>query len=201
MSKKRQFTGDDDEVNRIAMAAWDRLKPNKRAFCEYYIVKSNGAEAAKQAGYSAKTAKAKGSQLLTLIDIQDVIEGLQGERSRLAIMSFDQRAQILSRIAEGTVASMLVADKTNELDGKGVHKSGPALGSISHSKASSTSSQGDSESERWSVKTRDPIAAIHELNLMFGDHAPKRLQIEEEGQGVDDFTDAELQAFLIDGEE
>lgn len=197
MSKKRIFDCEDAEVKANAEAAWLRLSPKRRVFCEQYIIKCNAADAARQAGYSAKTANKIGSALLTKVDIADVIAGLQGERSRVAVLSFEDRAAILSQIATASLASLLKYDTTDTLDAEGVHAAGAALGSISHSSSSSSGPQGNSEAERWSVKTRCPITAIHELNLMFGDHAPKRLHIEDDNpDDIDRYTDAQIEAMI-----
>ena len=202
MSKSKKFNSGNAEVDANAEAAWGRLTRKRRDFCEQYIITHNGSEAAKAAGYSPKTAKEQGSRLLTNDNIQDVIGGLQAIRSVVAILSFEQRAEILTRIAVASVSSLLSEDKTNKLSTEGVHASGPALASISHSSSTFSSEHGgDSESERWTVKTRDPIAAIHELNLMYGSHAPKKIELDSESIDPNAYTDAELMAMLDEEEE
>ena len=46
------------------------LTPKQRAFADFYIELGNAAEAARRAGYSAKTAKSIGAENLTKPDIK-----------------------------------------------------------------------------------------------------------------------------------
>lgn len=49
------------------------MNQRRQTFCEYYIKSGNAADAAKEAGYSARTARSIGQRLLTNVDIQDYI--------------------------------------------------------------------------------------------------------------------------------
>lgn len=59
-----------------------KLTPRQRAFVEAYLVSLNAADAARQAGYSPKTANREGSRLLSNVDVQAAIAAAQAERSR-----------------------------------------------------------------------------------------------------------------------
>lgn len=50
------------------------LTPKQQAFCDNYIVSHNATEAAIKAGYSKKTARFQGSQLLTNLNIKKYLE-------------------------------------------------------------------------------------------------------------------------------
>lgn len=50
------------------------MNQRQRAFCEAYLVNGNATEAAKLAGYSARTARSIGQRLLTFDDIRDYLE-------------------------------------------------------------------------------------------------------------------------------
>ncbi len=58
----------------------NKLTPKKRKFVQEYILTRNATQAAKNAGYSEKTARTIGSKLLTNVDIQ---EALKKERKKL----------------------------------------------------------------------------------------------------------------------
>lgn len=48
-------------------------------FCEEYVKDYNGAKAAIRAGYSEHSARSKASQLLTIVNVQEYVQELQGE--------------------------------------------------------------------------------------------------------------------------
>lgn len=50
------------------------LTPKQQAFCDNYIVSHNATDAAIKAGYSKKTARFQGSQLLTNLNIKKYLE-------------------------------------------------------------------------------------------------------------------------------
>ncbi len=52
------------------------LNQKQTAFCEYYAACFNAAEAARKAGYSVKTARIIGQNLLTKIDVQEYLKNL-----------------------------------------------------------------------------------------------------------------------------
>ncbi len=50
------------------------MNQRQRAFCEAYLVSGNAAEAAREAGYSPKTARSIGQRLLTFVDVQEYLD-------------------------------------------------------------------------------------------------------------------------------
>ncbi|MQF70525.1 terminase small subunit [SAR202 cluster bacterium AD-812-D07_MRT_10900m] len=76
------------------------LTPKRHAFVQHYILTSNSTEAAKLAGYSARSARQEGSRLLTNADIREAVEA---ERSRLRERSDLEAKDVLAglrKIAE-----------------------------------------------------------------------------------------------------
>lgn len=55
------------------------LNERQRRFCEYFAESCNGAEAARKAGYSKKTARQIANELLTKPDILKYVRQLQDE--------------------------------------------------------------------------------------------------------------------------
>ena len=53
------------------------LNEKQKAFAEYYAACFNAAEAARKAGYSERTARTIGQQLLTKLDVQDYLRELR----------------------------------------------------------------------------------------------------------------------------
>jgi phage terminase small subunit len=65
------------------------LTPRQRRFVAEYLISLNASQAAVRAGYSAKTARAAGSRLLTFVDVQAAIEKRQAvplEQANLSAM-------------------------------------------------------------------------------------------------------------------
>lgn len=50
------------------------MNQRQRAFCEAYLVSGNATEAARVAGYSARTARSIGQRLLTFVDVQEHLD-------------------------------------------------------------------------------------------------------------------------------
>ena len=76
-----------------------KLTPKQKAFAAEYLVDLNAAAAATRAGYSGRTARAKGYVLLQNPDIQaEIRAGMENRAKRLEI-SQDMVIQELARIA------------------------------------------------------------------------------------------------------
>ena len=81
------------------------LTPKQEAFVREYLVDLNGAAAARRAGYSARTAEAQASRLLTNVKVSHAICEAQRERASRARLT-----------ADGVIAR-LEAIATDRLDG------------------------------------------------------------------------------------
>ena len=89
----------------------DYSKPIENAkyevFCQAYMVTSNATQAAKDAAYSEKTAKQKGSQLLTIVDIKNRIAVLRGELADETGVSAKMVIEGFRKIATGILSKTL----------------------------------------------------------------------------------------------
>jgi len=94
------------------------LTPKQRAFVEHYLACGwNATEAAKRAGYSAKTAQEQGSRLLSNVMVKALVEQRMGEMALTA-------NEVLARLAEharGSIADFMVG---NNLDLQAARESG-----------------------------------------------------------------------------
>lgn len=76
-----------------------KLTPKQKAFAAEYLVDLNAAAAATRAGYSERTARAKGYVLLQNQDIQAEIRAGMAQRAKRLEISQDMVIQELARIA------------------------------------------------------------------------------------------------------
>ena len=102
-----------------------KLTKKERIFADEYIKTTNGTQSAITAGYSEKTARSKGSQLLTKINVRQYIDAVMNERSKDTIATADEVLEYLTRVVRGEEKDAFgldvsVADKTKaaELLGK-----------------------------------------------------------------------------------
>lgn len=107
------------------MADASKLTEKERIFADEYIKTTNATQSAITAGYSEKTARSKGSQLLTKINVRQYIEAVMNERSKDTIATADEVLEYLTRVVRGEEKDAFgldvsVADKTKaaELLGK-----------------------------------------------------------------------------------
>lgn len=66
------------------------MNERQRRFCEFYATCGNAAQAAREAGYSSKTARQQGERLLTNVDIAKYIRELQDRAAAGRIASMIQ---------------------------------------------------------------------------------------------------------------
>lgn len=88
------------------------LTPKQEAFVREYLIDLNATQAAIRAGYSAKTARAVGSENLTKPDIATAIAEAQAKRAERTQIDADW---LLTRLAEESTAD--VADLYDEHGG------------------------------------------------------------------------------------
>lgn len=77
------------------------LTPNQKAFADYFIKCGNGSEAAKKAGYSAKTAAATASRLLTNVNISAYIQERMAQQDASRVASADEVLRFYSSVMRG----------------------------------------------------------------------------------------------------
>lgn len=76
-----------------------KLTPKQKAFAAEYLVDLNAAAAATRAGYSERTARAKGYVLLQMPEIQSLIQDGMTRRAKRLEITQDQVVQELAQIA------------------------------------------------------------------------------------------------------
>lgn len=89
------------------------LNPKQISFCEQYIIDFNGTQAAIRAGYSAKTANAQSTRLLTNVYIQQYISGLQKKASERNEISVDRIINEYAKIAFSDMKNYM--DENNKI--------------------------------------------------------------------------------------
>jgi phage terminase small subunit len=96
------------------------VTPKQQLFVREYLVDLNATQAAIRAGYSAKTARSIGSELLTNHDIAAAVQAAADKRSAKAEITAQAVLQNIQRIATRAEADddWQAALKGNELLGK-----------------------------------------------------------------------------------
>ena len=79
------------------------LTPKQLAFCEYYIENPNAADAARRAGYSEKSARITGCELLTNPNISAYIKGRMEENHQKRVANADEVIEFFSSVMRGEV--------------------------------------------------------------------------------------------------
>lgn len=80
-----------------------KLTKKQKDFCEYYLQTGNAAEAARKAGYSAKTARVIGPENLSKPDVLEYIESRRAEMDKCLIADTDEVLQFYSSVMRGEV--------------------------------------------------------------------------------------------------
>ena len=105
------------------------MNQRQRAFCEAYLKCGNAAEAARKAGYSARTARSIGQRLLTYADIREYLADRNAEimaentatleeiRSFWTTTMRDQEAKQADRLkASELLSKALLLERSREED-------------------------------------------------------------------------------------
>lgn len=79
------------------------LTPNQHAFADYYIECGNASEAAKKAGYSAKTAAATASRLLTNVNVSAYIQERMANQDAERVATADEVVRFYTSVMRGEV--------------------------------------------------------------------------------------------------
>lgn len=83
------------------------LNKKQQIFCNEYIIDLNGAQAAKRAGYSVKTARTIANELLTKPDIKARIDELIAERAKKAELKAEDVLNEIRNIAFSDISDFL----------------------------------------------------------------------------------------------
>ena len=87
-----------------------KLTLRQQRFCEEYIVDGNGAGAARRAGYSEKSARERGCNLLTKPYIQEYLEVLREAQSKRTEITADKVLQELALIGFSDIGALFDRD-------------------------------------------------------------------------------------------
>lgn len=91
-------------INELAQ----KLTKKERIFADEYVKTTNGTQSAITAGYSEKTARSKGSQLLTKVNVRQYIDAVMNERSKNTIATADEVLEYLTKVMNGEEKMHLV---------------------------------------------------------------------------------------------
>lgn len=94
------------------------LNEKQKVFCEYYAACFNATDAAKKAGYSAKTAYSHGQRLLKHVEIQKYLNSIQNQARANRIASADEILEYLSGVIRNSEETTRERTKAAELLGK-----------------------------------------------------------------------------------
>ena len=76
----------------------DELSEREKRFCELYAGGKSGAEAAREAGYSAKSAKVQSSRLLTKDNVKEHLRLLSSQIEKASIASAEEALETITGI-------------------------------------------------------------------------------------------------------
>lgn len=170
--------------------------PKEKLFCySYFNNNGNGTNAAIDAGYSPKSAKVTASRLLTKANIQKLLTKLHAALEDKAVITKERIANELAKVGffdirkayteSGTLKSILdmpegaasvitgikVSEEYEHKDGEKIKASGQIV----------------------ELKLNSKIAALAELNKMFGYNAPTKIaNTDPEGNPVKTITQVEI---------
>lgn len=94
----------------------EELTPKQKAFCRYYVELGNESQAAKKAGYSAKTAPAQANALLKIVKVQNEITKLQRNlvtKDEQHIATAQEVMQFFTKMMNGEIKDQFGLDATN----------------------------------------------------------------------------------------
>lgn len=84
------------------------LTDKQQRFVEEYLIDLNATDAAKRAGYSAKTAHVQGPRLLGNVRVAEAIQEAQGERSERTQLTADEVLRELAALCRSDVRHFAV---------------------------------------------------------------------------------------------
>ncbi len=90
------------------------LSPKERRFVSEYLKDQNATQAAKRAGYSAKTAKQQGSRLLSKVYLRDEID--------THLQSIQEKSELTAGLVRAKVLAMLTFDPRKAFNADGTMK-------------------------------------------------------------------------------
>ncbi|HUU16524.1 MAG TPA: terminase small subunit [Sedimentisphaerales bacterium] len=147
-----------------------KLTDKQERFCQEYIIDLNATQAAIRAGYSKKTARIKGCQLLTKVNIQNKIQKLKAERSDRVQIEADSVVKELAIVAFSNIRDYLTVDEDGDVFLKGFDKiDAEKLAAIESIKTNTTSNKGGNrEYTTTQFKLHSKLNALEQLGRHLG---------------------------------
>jgi phage terminase small subunit len=139
------------------------LTQKQIAFCVHYFESGNGTEAAKLAGYKPKTAYASAWENLRKPEIQAYLAELRQKTESEAVANVLERKRVLTEIVRARCGDY--TDEYGNLTVEGQDKLRTAA--VQELRTERTKNGG----LRTTLKLRDPVVAVQELNRMDGVYA------------------------------
>lgn len=166
-----------------------KLTAKERAFIEYYLTCWNGAEAARLAGYSERTAKEQASRLLTKVNVQEAIQARLAELK----MSADEVLTRLTDHARSSMKPFIRRSASGDLRGFDLSDDKP-LHLIHKVSLTTRTMKDDVTEEKVALELYDAQAA---LALLGKHHKLFTEKIEHSGTvNVSELSDDELRAIV-----
>lgn len=146
------------------------MSESQLRFCEEYLVDLNATQAAIRAGYSKKTARIKGCQLLTKVNIQAEIQRLKDKRSQRTEITADNVVLELAKIAFSNIEDFLEVLENGEVTLKTFEFiEREKLAAIESIKISTTTNKDDSrEYTTTQFKLHSKLNALEQLGKHLG---------------------------------
>lgn len=138
-----------DEIPELKALTNDR----QRNFAVFYVANGgNGADAARRAGYSEKTASRTGGQIARQPGIRAAVRAVREWFFERMVMSKNEALYLLSETARGNLSDLL--DANGQVDVRAVKRHGRIVESY--------------DAGKGVVKVRDPRAAIETIGKVLG---------------------------------
>lgn len=138
-----------DDIPELKALTNDR----QRNFAVFYVANGgNGADAARKAGYSEKTANRTGGQIAKTPSVKAAVRAVREWFFANLILSKNEALAILSQMARGSIADVMDAD--GSINKNTIRKAGRIIESY--------------DEESGKVKLRDPRAAIETIGKVLG---------------------------------
>jgi phage terminase small subunit len=166
---------------------YDLLTPMQQDFVNYYLISLNATEAAEKAGFSAKTARQKGSQLLSKVNIQAAIE--EERKKKAAQLAIEQDnvllevASILHARLDDVVEWSAESITFKELEDIPMHAR-KAIKKITVKTVTRTNDSGETSETTRTVEMHDKVRAAEFMGKYFG------LTTGDKGNGGDNASGA-----------
>lgn len=154
------------------------LTPKQIRFCEEYVIDWNGARAAIAAGYSENSAKEIACQNLTKVNIQEYIEKIKNDLSRLSGVTALRNINELAKMAYSNLADMVDESGTLKPFDKLTDAEKAAISELYTE--SITIMEGDATVTKRKLKLHSKVQAIDLLNKMLGFNAAEKKEITAE---------------------